>query len=74
MSDENKTCETCRWCSFPFPYHHDDQHDTAPIGFKCQRRAPLATGGMMSAAWTMWPRVSATDFCGEHQPREAPHA
>ncbi len=66
-----ETCETCRWSSFPFPYVYCDQHDTLPTGYKCQRRAPVATGGMMSPAWTAWPRVAADDWCGEHQTKEA---
>lgn len=66
-----RRCENCRWCSYPFPYHHDDQIDTAPIGYKCQRRAPVPTGGQMSPAWTMWPRVHANEFCGEFEARLA---
>lgn len=44
------TCETCRWCGYPFSYHHDDKQETLPIKFACKRRAPVATGGMMSPA------------------------
>jgi len=58
-------CQDCRWCSWPIPYHHDDRQDSLPTTFKCQRRAPVATGGMMSPAWTMWPEVTAEDGCGE---------
>jgi len=64
------TCSTCRWSSYPFNYHHDDRHETLPIKYACKRRSPTATGGMMSAAWTMWPEVSADDWCGEHRPAE----
>lgn len=64
------TCETCRFSSWPLPYVFDDQHDTAPVGFRCLRHPPVVAGGMMSNAWTAWPRVIADDWCGEHQPKE----
>ena len=62
-------CDWCRWCSFPLPYCHDDKSDSLPTKYKCRRRAPVATGGMMSPAWTMWPEVHADDVCGEFEER-----
>ena len=61
-----ETCETCRWLG-PI-----GEHDSSPAvtGPTCRRRAPVATGGMMSASRTMWPVVSLNDWCGEHAKKE----
>lgn len=58
-------CQDCRWCSWPTPYHHPERQETLPLTFKCQRRAPITTGGMMSSIQTVWPEVTAEDGCGE---------
>ena len=59
------SCKFCRWCSFPIPYHYPDRQETIPYRYKCQRRAPVATGGMMSPMGTIWPEVEETTYCGE---------
>lgn len=67
MSDQPK-CETCRWLGNRSKYADAGINDDG--GFQCRRRSPVATGGMMSAANTMWPLVTLDDWCGEHSPRE----
>lgn len=57
---QTSKCEDCRWCSWPVPYPHEGT-------FKCQRRPPVATGGMMCNHFTIWPEVKADDFCGEFE-------
>ena len=32
---------------------------------ECHRRAPVATGGMMSEEKTIWPSITENNFCGE---------
>lgn len=58
-------CKFCRWCSFPIPYTQPDKTEAFLKTYKCQRRAPIATGGMMSAPQTIWPEVDETNYCGE---------
>lgn len=59
------TCGTCAYSSWPYVYNYPDQHPE-DNGYKCRKRAPLPTGGQMSPAWTMWPRVLITDWCGDY--------
>lgn len=63
MSETRETCETCRFNGGL--YNHPDADMGTPAGFKCVRRAPVATGGMMSRANTIWPKVEPDDWCGE---------
>ena len=51
------TCETCRWWK-------DDRPE--PWGGMCRRNAPVC----LSEVGTVWPGTKATDWCGEHQPKE----
>ena len=70
-----ETCATCRYRS-PGPYLNPDRgsaefHD---IMYACKRRAPVATGGMHCPTMTIWPTVSSSDWCGEYQQKDSPHA
>lgn len=64
------TCETCRYNGGV--YSQPDDRMDEPAGLKCVRRSPTATGGMMSSATTIWPKVLPHDWCGEHTPSQ-PH-
>ena len=67
MSDEfskSERCETCTFSSFPSFYSYGDA-EISSTHVKCRRHAPVATGGMMSPAWTIWARVKPTDWCGD---------
>lgn len=63
--EPERICLNCRWRG------ENGEHDSEPVirGPTCRRRAPVATGGMMSASRTMWPVVQIDDWCGdfEHQ-------
>ena len=66
---DRATCGNCKWRS-DSPYINPDRgsaefHD---IMFACKRRAPVVTGGMHCHTMTIWPMVSRSDWCGEHQP------
>jgi hypothetical protein len=69
----SETCKNCRYSSWPIEYYYEDQGTEQQGGprYKCRRRAPIPTGGMMSPAWTVWPRVHADGWCGEWQAKEA---
>ncbi len=50
-----RTCETCRFA----------------WGRQCRRWPPQVTHpAQFAGPYTNWPAVHATDWCGEHQPRE----
>lgn len=38
----------------------------------CRRRAPIATGGMMSPMSTIWPATDKNAWCGEFSPLITP--
>ena len=64
MSDEREgeCCDTCRWW--------DQADPEEPSGY-CRRHAPRPS--MRAAANDiLWPLVDASDFCGEHQPKDTP--
>ena len=58
-------CSNCKWLG------EEGFHDSAPEvrGPTCRRRAPVATGGMMSGSRTMWPVVDRHDWCGDFEHR-----
>lgn len=64
MSD-NPCCETCRFSSYPFTHNYPDQSALPVTHVRCHRRAPTVAGGQMSSAWTAWPLVRPTEWCGE---------
>lgn len=66
-------CETCRWIG-DGPYVNPDRGtaEFSDIMYRCRRRAPVVTGGMMSNTMTIWPMVSHADWCGEHKPKDRP--
>lgn len=68
-----ETCETCRFRSDE-PYTNPDRGtaEFADIMFACRRRAPVATGGMMSPSNTIWPMVTKVDWCGDWAPKAPP--
>lgn len=66
MNDRKPTCDTCMFNGGTYVYL-DAPMDT-PTGLKCVRRSPAVTGGMTSSILTIWPMVSAEDWCGEYIP------
>lgn len=65
-----KSCVGCKFSSLGANYSYLDGPVT-DTGYRCLRRAPIVAGGQMSAAWTVWPIVKATDWCGEYEDRHA---
>lgn len=61
-----RCCAVCRWRGESATY--PDAGMSALTGLQCRRRAPIATGGMMSACVTVWPIVQADDWCAEFEP------
>lgn len=65
----NPTCETCRWWD-------TDNWSGEELGY-CRKAAPtawlreIADESLDTRRDTVWPVVSRTDWCGEHQPKEA---
>lgn len=57
-----ETCETCRWQNKK----------------RCHRNPPQVGTELVlyGLGWITqrFPKVESDDFCGEHQPREVPHA
>lgn len=54
------TCGTCRWW--------DDLRPDAEMDGLCRRHAPRASPDRWNRSY--WPETDATDWCGEHQPKE----
>ncbi|MBK8199186.1 MAG: hypothetical protein IPK75_12555 [Acidobacteria bacterium] len=62
-----KTCENCKFQGgFGPPQDQDVTHFVEFV--RCRRRAPVITGGMMSATMTIWPQVHKNGWCGEYEP------
>lgn len=61
--EPERMCHNCKWLGA------EGFHDSEPVvvGRTCRRRAPLVTGGMMSATRTVWPVVALTDWCGDFE-------
>lgn len=68
-------CGTCRFVS-ENPHYNADRGtaEFSNIMFACKRRAPVATGGMMSPSNTIWPTVDRYDWCGEYEPKDTSDA
>lgn len=68
------TCETCRfWARDPFGRALGGPHTDGSVS-DCRRNAPIAVkADRYPLANAVWPQTHKLDFCGEHQPKEAPH-
>ena len=62
------SCATCRFNGGDYTLPDANPDPTNPT-IKCIRRAPVATGGMMSPASTIWPALRPSDWCGEFEKR-----
>jgi hypothetical protein len=58
-----KKVENCENCAF-------GQDQYRRFAYLCRRHAPLAIMGYHGMR-TMWPTVSATDFCGDFELKDA---
>ncbi len=56
-----KTCETCKWWGGA-PVSRDEM--------ECLRYPPQVVQKLYLSPGQRYPRMKATDFCGEHSPRE----
>ncbi len=66
---KRERCENCRWRSaYPFVNPDRGTAEFRDIMFACQRRAPVATGGLHTPSITIWPMVTLSHFCGEFTP------
>lgn len=65
-ASDRPTCRTCRWLFVGQDY--DRQR------FTCRRRAPLpgheGDPARTPTVLPMWPRMVASQWCGEHEPSE----
>lgn len=60
-------CCNCRFSSAPFYHIYPDQSVAEEPRLRCHRRSPVVAGGQVSAAWTAWPLVRPTEWCGEFE-------
>lgn len=59
-----KICSNCHWSSWPQVYKNEAEINNEAM-YKCQRHAPVVTGGMMTNVSTIWPSVKFDDSCGD---------
>ena len=63
-----KRCETCVYRSQnPFVNPDRGTAEFEGVMYACKRRAPVATGGLYCPTMTIWPMVTAANWCGEHE-------
>lgn len=65
--EQQECCNNCRYSSSPFTNYYPDQSVSPVALLRCHRRSPVVCGGQMSPAWTAWPLVRRTDWCGEYK-------
>ena len=53
------TCETCKFM--------DKKYIGPEVKSICRINPPVATGGMMSTEFTMWPTLEINDWCGKYK-------
>lgn len=61
----DKTCGTCRFCGPRNPEHRVERFDGGSYDLVCRIRAPGPHGFIF---------INEYDWCGEHTPKEPPHA
>ncbi len=66
MKAEDVAKERCETCCF-WAGEKMVPDEPYPVTGRCRRRAPIATGGMMSAAETIWPWTGLSEWCGEYR-------